>query len=306
MFEQRTDMDSIAEPIVQAETPPSEAGEKVTQDDTHSTEAVEVNSVDEDDAILARLLDDVDSDDGEADVDSSTLPHVEEKPVIAFDRDAVAKILKRDGVPDEVISSASPETLAKWAESAAKRQKDVDSYGSRMKQLEEQVTKGAQQNSTVQDNTPAPAETPASADPFAQMAAVYGDDVVSPVRMAFQQQQAQMQEQLLLAQTRAADVSLRVQYGAKAPSYDAVLAKMSELGAAKPGGYASVDELAAAAYSAIVGSKPSAPVNQRASQPTAPKGGPAPVKPPPRDEDDDILDQIISGGNSRLRPATRK
>lgn len=299
-------MDSDAEPIVQAENPPSGADETVTQDDITETAAVEANAVDEDDAVLARLLESADSTDDEADVDSSAPPRQQEEPTPAFDRDAVAKILKRDGVPDEVISSASPETLLKWAESAAKRQKDVDSYGGRMKQLEEQLAKGSQQVPAEQDNTPAPVAQPAAEDPFAQMAQVYGDDVVAPVRIAFQQQQQQMQEQMLLAQTRAADVSLRVQYGAKSPSYDAVLAKMSELGAAKPGGYASVDELAAAAYQAIVGSKPSAPVNARASQPTAPKGGSAPVKPPPRDPDDDILDQIMSGGGTRLRPATRK
>ena len=301
-------MDSNAEPIVQADTPSDGTAEQVVQDTAQVTEAVEANS-DDDDAILARLLDSIETeDDKEADVDSSATPS-EPAPAPdapSFDRDAVAKVLKRDGVPDEVIASASPEILSKWAESAAKRQKDVDSYGGRLKQLEEQVSKGAQQNPQVQDNTPVPSETPAAADPFAQMAAVYGDDVVSPVRMAFQQQQAQMQEQLLLAQARAADVSLRVQYGAKAPAYDAVLAKMSELGAAKPGGYASVDELAAAAYSAIVGSRPSAPPNVRASQPTAPKGTTAPVKPPPRDADDEILDQIMSGGGIRLRSASRK
>lgn len=301
-------MDSNAEPIVQADTPSDGTAEQVVQDTAQVTEAVEANS-DDDDAILARLLDSIETeDDKEADVDSSATPS-EPAPAPdapSFDRDAVAKVLKRDGVPDEVIASASPEILSKWAESAAKRQKDVDSYGGRLKQLEEQVSKGAQQNPQVQDNTPARSETPAAADPFAQMAAVYGDDVVSPVRMAFQQQQAQMQEQLLLAQARAADVSLRVQYGAKAPAYDAVLAKMSELGAAKPGGYASVDELAAAAYSAIVGSRPSAPPNVRASQPTAPKGTTAPVKPPPRDADDEILDQIMSGGGIRLRSASRK
>lgn len=301
-------MDSNAEPIVQADTPSDGTAEQVVQDTAQVTEAVEANS-DDDDAILARLLDSIETeDDKEADVDSSAAPS-EPAPAPdapSFDRDAVAKVLKRDGVPDEVIASASPEILSKWAESAAKRQKDVDSYGGRLKQLEEQVSKGAQQNPQVQDNTPAPSETPAAADPFAQMAAVYGDDVVSPVRMAFQQQQAQMQEQLLLAQARAADVSLRVQYGAKAPAYDAVLAKMSELGAAKPGGYASVDELAAAAYSAIVGSRPSAPPNVRASQPTAPRSAPAPVKPPPRDADDEILDQIMSGGGIRLRSASRK
>jgi hypothetical protein len=301
-------MDSIAEPIVQADTPSDGAVEQVVQDTAQVTEAVEANS-DDDDAVLARLLDSIDTEhDGEADVDSSAPPSPQAKDADApsFDREAAAKVLKRDGVPDEVISSASPELLSKWVEAAAKRQKDVDSYGGRLKQLEEHVSKGAQQNPVVQDNTPAPAETPAAADPFAQMAAVYGDDVVSPVRMAFQQQQAQMQEQLLLAQARAADVSLRVQYGSKSPAYDAVLAKMSELGAAKPGGYASVDELAAAAYSAIVGSKPSAPPNVRASQPTAPRSAPAPVKPPPRDADDEILDQIMSGAISTRRTVNRK
>lgn len=302
-------MDSIAEPIVQAAAPSDGTVEQAVQDTAPSTDAVEVNTVDEDDAVLARLLDSIESEsDGEADVDSSATPSAPERAPEApsFDREAVAKVLKRDGVPDEVISSASLDTLLKWAESAAKRQKDVDSYGGRMKQLEEQLAKGQTQDAPKQDNTPAPEAKPAPADPFAQMAEVYGDDVVAPVRIAFQQQQAQMQEQLLLAQARAADVSLRVQYGAKSPSYEAVIEKMSELGAAKPGGYASVDDLAAAAYQAIVGSKPSAPPNVRASQPTAPRSAPAPVKPPPRDPDDDILDQIMSGGGRSLRPASRK
>ena len=299
-------MDSDAEPIVQAETPPSGAEEQVKQDDTPTIEAIEAEPMDdEDDAVLAKLLGSVDSEGEEAEEDSSAAPSSPEATTSAIDRDAVAKILKRDGVPDEIISSASPETLAKWAESAAKRQKDVDSYGGRMKQLEEQLANAKQPESVQQDNTPA-APVEAAKDPFAQMAEVYGDDIVAPVRQAFQQQQQQMQEQLLMAQARASDASLRVQYGAKSPSWDSVVAKMSELGAAKPGGYASVDDLAAAAYQAIVGSKPSAPPNVRASQPTAPKGGPAPVKPPPRDPDDDVLDQIMSGGGSRLRPATRR
>lgn len=298
-------MDSDAEPIVQAETPTGGSEEQPKQDTTPSNEAIQAEP-DDDDAILAKLLGTETEADNEADVDSSTTPPAAAPNQPAFDRDAVAKILKRDGVPDEVISSASPELLLKWAESAAKRQKDVDSYGGRMKQLEEQLAKGPQPEAPKQDNTPAAAAKPAADDPFAQMAEVYGEDAVAPVRSAFQSQQQQMQEQLLLAQARAADASLRYQYGAKAPAWDAVLAKMSELGNAKPGGFASVDELASAAYSAIVGSKPSAPANVRASQPTAPKGATPPVKPPPRDEEDEILDQILSGGGMRLRPATRK
>lgn len=301
-------MDSDAEPIVQAETPSAGTEEQPKQDDSHKIEASMAEPIDDDDAVLAKLLDSIESeDDKEADVDSSASPSSPEteSDAPAFDRDAVAKVLKRDGVPDEVIASASPEILLKWAESAAKRQKDVDSYGGRMKQLEEQLAKGQPAEAPKQDNTPAAESKPAN-DPFAQMAEAYGEDLVAPVRMAFQQQQAQLQEQLLLAQARVADHSLRSRYGTKAPPYEAVLTKMSELGAAKPGGYASVDELAAAAYSAIVGSQPSSQPNAKASQPTAPKGTTAPVKPPPRDEDDEILDQIMSGGGTRLRTATRK
>ena len=304
MYEQRTDMDSDAEPIVQAETPSSGAEEQVKQDKTQPIEAEQAEPMDDDDLVLQQLLDELSAEEvpeSSEDSSSSDPEPVSETP--AFDRDAVAKILKRDGVPDEIIRTATPETLSKWAEAASKRQKDVDSYGGRLKELEARLA-SAQPEAAVQANTPAVPQTPA--DPFAQMASVYGEDLVAPVRAAFVSQQQQMQEQMLLAQARAADSSLRVQYGAKAPSWDSVVAKMSELGAATPGGYASVDALAAAAYQAIVGSKPSTSVNPRANQPTAPKGGPAPVKPPPRDEDDDILDQIISGGGTRLRPATRK
>ena len=292
-------MDSNAEPIVQAETPDSGPEEQVKQDATHPVEAT-AEPTDDDDAILARMF----ADDAEEPVaEEPVAPPAPAAESPTFDREAAAKVLKRDGVPDEIIASASPETLSKWAESASKRQKDVDSYGGRLKQMEEQLAKAAgTPTEAAQDNKPAPAAAPD--DPFAQMAETYGEDLVAPVRTAFQMQQQRMQEQILLAQARAADISLRAQFGAKAPSYDAVLAKMNELGNASPGGYASVDALTAAAYEALVGSKPTPAVNARASQPTAPKGAPAPVKPPPRDEDDEILDQILTGaGERRLRPS---
>jgi hypothetical protein len=298
-------MDSNAEPIEQTDTPTSGSEEQVVQDTAPVNESTKDQPIDDDDEVLARLLDELESTDEPAPEDSSSAATPSEAPTTAFDREAVAKILKRDGVPDEVISSASPETLTKWAESAAKRQKDVDSYGGRMKEMEAKLASGKPAEPVVaQDNTPA--APVAVNDPFAQMAQMYGEDLVSPVRQAFMTQQAQMQEQMLLAQARASDVALRFQYGSKSPSYDTVLAKMSELGSAMPGGFASVDALAAAAYEALVGSKPSAPANIRASQPTPPKGSTPPVKPAPRDSDDEILDLILSGKGSSLRPATRR
>jgi hypothetical protein len=298
-------MDSTAEPIEQTDTPTSGSEEQVVQDTAPVNESTKDQPIDDDDEVLARLLDELESTDEPASEDSSSPATPSEAPTPAFDREAVAKILKRDGVPDEVISSASPETLTKWAESAAKRQKDVDSYGGRMKEMEAKLTSGKPAEPVAaQDNTPA--APVAVNDPFAQMAQMYGEDLVSPVRQAFMTQQQQMQEQMLLAQARASDVALRFQYGTKSPSYDSVLAKMSELGSAMPGGFASVDALAAAAYEALVGSKPSAPANIRSSQPTPPKGSTPPVKPVPRDSDDEILDQILSGKGGSLRPATRR
>jgi hypothetical protein len=298
-------MDSNAEPIVQTETPSSGAEEQVKQDNSPSNEAVTAEPLDEDDIVLQRLLDELAAEEPQPTEASAPVAAETTPEVPTIDREAVAKILKRDGVPDEVISSTSPEILQQWADAAVKRQKDVDSYGGRLKEMEARLAT-SQQATPAQGNTPVAAE-PTKADPFAQMAQVYGEELVAPVRAAFVSQQQQMQEQLLLAQARAADASLRVQYGAKSPTWDAVLAKMSELGSAKPGGYASVDSLAAAAYSEIVGSASAQPTNVRAAQPTAPtKGNTAPVKPPVRDEDDLILDQILSGEGGRLRTALRK
>jgi len=280
-------MDSTAEPI-DVETLPS----GTTEQDTGIE--VESSQPDDDDSILDQLLGSVESDDDEADVDSSA-PAPESVPSTpAFDREVVAKILKRDGVPDAIISSASDAVLAEWAAKAEKRQKDVDSYGGRVKQMEEQLAQTkSPPDAAVEANKPTNA-APKAADPFEQMAEMYGEDVVAPVRSAFQMQQQQMQERMLLAEARASDASIRVQYGAKAPTFDVVVAKMSAMGAAKPGGYASIDELTRAAYTELVGTKTSAP-SIKNSQPTAPRASSPPVKAPVRDADDDVLDQILSG-----------
>jgi hypothetical protein len=284
-------MDSKAEPI-DVETLPS----GTTEQDT----GIEVDSSqpDDDDSILDALLGSVESDDNEADVDSSTTAPESEPSTPAFDREVVAKILKRDGVPDAIISSASDAVLAEWAAKAEKRQKDVDSYGGRVKQMEEQLAQGkSPADAAVEANKPTNA-APKAVDPFEQMAEMYGEDVVAPVRSAFQMQQQQMQERMLLAEARASDASIRVQYGAKAPTFDVVVAKMSAMGAAKPGGYASIDELTRAAYTELVGTTKSAPTIKN-SQPTAPRASSPPVKAPVRDADDDVLDQIISGTHNR-------
>lgn len=289
-------MDSTAEPMEQADAVPSGAPEQVTNAPESPIEPQVGEPMDDDDAVLARLLNELNAVEEEpAPVSTEAVP----EPVVdspSFDREEATKVLKRDGVPDEIISAAPDALLADWVSKASKRQKDVDSYGSRMKQLESEL---AQTKTTAPPQEPATPATPAQpADPFASMAATYGEELVAPVRAAFHAQQQQMQERMLLAEARASDAALRVQFGSKAPSWDAVLAKMSELGNSKPGGYATVDELTRSAYQALVGSTKPA-VNVKASQPTAPRASSPPVKPPPIDEDDLALERIMSGESPR-------
>jgi len=289
-------MDSTAEPMEQADAVPSGAPEQVTNAPELPVEPQVGQPMDDDDAVLARLLDELDAVEEEpAPVSTETVPQPEATSP-PFDREEAAKVLKRDGVPDEIIGSASDAVLADWVSKAAKRQKDVDSYGSRMKQLESELAKT---KAPANPQEPATTATPAQpADPFASMAATYGEELVAPVRAAFQMQQQQMQERMLLAEARASDAALRVQFGSKAPSWDAVLAKMSELGNSKPGGYATVDDLTRSAYQALVGSTKPA-VNVKAAQPTAPRASSPPVQPPALDEDDVALERIMSGNSPR-------
>ena len=276
--------------------------------------AAEDVAVDHDDAILDRLMS-RDDDDAEP---ARAEPRPDPVPAQSPDRTAWAAVLKRDGVPEEVITAANDATLRAWAEKASKRQKDVDGYGKRMADLEKQLkAKAATEPKAPDDDLEddvddevAPAEPakptkPAAPeeDPFAEVEELLGADAAKPIRAMraelaeLRMAQQRQAEQSLMAQVDSAVTWFSSQYGQKAPAREAVVAEMDRLGSSKPGTYPSVMHLAQEAFASLAGAVES-PASQarKASQPTAARGVSRSERPrTPVDADDAILDALMEG-----------
>jgi hypothetical protein len=285
----------------------------IQNEDTEAIEATDAAmpekapSRDADDEILDRLFADEDEPvDASDDDEPTTVP-------ASPDRDRYAAVLKRDGVPEDVIASVSEDTLRAWADKASKRQKDVDGYGKKMADLEKQLKSGAKQEPQDSGNDgeddvdiePDAADADASKqeDPFAEIEELLGDDAAKPLKAMraelaeLRKQQQQSAEQSLLAQVDSADAYFRGQYGAKAPERDAVIAEMNRLGAANPGTYKTVMHLAEEAYASLAGKVVAKSDRKKvAGQPTAAKTVSRTERPrTPVDAEDAILDALLEG-----------
>lgn len=285
----------------------------IQNEDTEAIEATDAAmpekapSRDADDEILDRLFADEDEPvDASDDDEPTTVPASPE-------RERYAAVLKRDGVPEDVIASVSEDTLRAWADKASKRQKDVDGYGKKMADLEKQLKSGAKQEPQDSGNDgeddvdiePDAADADASKqeDPFAEIEELLGDDAAKPLKAMraelaeLRKQQQQSAEQSLLAQVDSADAYFRGQYGAKAPERDAVIAEMNRLGAANPGTYKTVMHLAEEAYASLAGKVVAKSDRKKvAGQPTAAKTVSRTERPrTPVDAEDAILDALLEG-----------
>ena len=300
----------MSEPNVETETIEAEAAvaEAIPA-------AAEDSVVDHDDAILDRLL----SRDDEEPEAAPAEPRPDPAPTQqSSERTAWASVLKRDGVPEEVIAAANDATLRAWAEKASKRQKDVDGYGKKMAELEKQLkAKAATEPKAPDDDLeddvddevdpgePAKPTNPAAQeeDPFAEVEELLGAEAAKPIRAmraelaelrTAQQRQA---EQSLMAQVDSAVTWFSSQYGQKAPSREAIVAEMDRLGSSKPGTYPSVMHLAQEAFASLTASTaPSQSQVRKASQPTAARGVSRSERPrQPVDAEDAILDALMEG-----------
>jgi hypothetical protein len=187
----------------------------------------------------------------------------------------VVAVAKRDNIPEPELARMSAEGRQAYAERARARQAENDSFSSRMKALEEEnaALKAAQQ--------PKPEPT---GDPAGQQAATPPkDDPALTKRME------SLEARTIEAETRAADAALRAQHGAKAPEYATVKKRMAELGAANPGKYADVAELAAEAYRELVPPARHAPGTQPGNSRQGAVGS------NPSDREDVILNHLLNG-----------
>jgi hypothetical protein len=291
----------MSEPNIQNEDTEVEMTEEIAQPEAAS------NQRDADDDVLDRLF-------GDAEDTVEASEPEEPKDVQANpERNKYAAVLKRDGVPDEVIATISEDTLKAWAAKAEKRQKDVDGYGKKMADLEKQVKSGAKQeprdsDSEAEDDvevepTAEDADESTPEDPFAEIEELLGDDAAKPLKAMraelaeLRKQQSAAAEQSLLVQVDSADAYFRSQYGAKAPDRDAVIAEMNRLGSANPGTYRTVMHLAEEAYSSLAGKSVAKSDRKKiAGQPTVAKSVSRTERPrTPVDAEDAVLDALMSG-----------
>jgi hypothetical protein len=279
----------MSEPEIQNEDTEVEMTEEIAQPEAAS------NQRDADDDVLDRLFADAD--------EPVEAPEREEPTTVPAspDRDRYAAVLKRDGVPEEVIATISEDTLKAWAAKAEKRQKDVDGYGKKMADLEKQLKSGAKQEPQGSGDE---AEDDVDIEPDAGEAEeLLGDDAAKPLKAMraelaeLRKQQSAAAEQSLLVQVDSADAYFRSQYGAKAPEREAVIAEMNRLGAANPGTYRTVMHLAEEAYASLAGKSVAKPDRKKvAGQPTAAKTVSRTERPrTPVDAEDAILDALLSG-----------
>jgi len=291
----------MSEPNIQNEDTEVEMTEDIAQPEATS------NQRDADDDVLDRLFGDAE------DTVEASEPEEPKDVQPNPERNKYAAVLKRDGVPDEVIATISEDTLKAWAAKAEKRQKDVDGYGKKMADLEKQVKSGAKQeprdsDSEAEDDvevepTAEDADESTPEDPFAEIEELLGDDAAKPLKAMraelaeLRKQQSAAAEQSLLVQVDSADAYFRSQYGAKAPDRDSVIAEMNRLGTANPGTYRTVMHLAEDAYSSLAGKSVAKSDRKKiAGQPTVAKTVSRTERPrTPVDAEDAILDALLSG-----------
>lgn len=285
--------------------------EELTEETTPVTgdfadERVPAETPDKDEEVLDRLMEDGDTIASDNDDTPDDEPESQEQGQ-AEDWDDLVKVLRRDNVPMAVIEATDEDTLREWVNKSQKRQSDVDEYGSRLKDLEDRLSKAGEEASAEDTNTEGE-DTQPEADANAtevtvpeELADVIGDEaaqaVVQMIESKYQQtaQEAQQAaaESQLVAQTVVADAALRPQYGDKAPAMEAVVAEMSRLGTEYPNTYKSVDEMLVEAYRNLVGEIPVP--KKKTAQPTAAKRQPRRQPKPPADAEDVALDALMSG-----------
>ena len=279
--------------------------------------ADKASAVDPDDAILDRLLSRDDEPEAieEPEAPAPVEPR-EEIPVATIaspDREKWANVLKRDGVPEQVIMSADDATLRAWADKASKRQKDVDGYGKKMAELEKQLkakagTEPPGEDDDIEDDvddaepSKPKAEAQDAEDPFSEVTELLGEEAAKPLK-AMRAELAELRtaqqkaaEQSLMSQVETAVSWFTAQYGGKSPTREAVIAEMDRLGASKPGTYPTVMHLAQEAFSSLAGQVASPAQARKATQPTAVRGVSRSERPKtPFDAEDAILDALLEG-----------
>jgi len=243
------------------------------------------NSFDED-AVLDRLLG----------IDEDPAPQRESRtlepsaPDPDFDR--ALKALQRDGVPADIIESirTDPSKVKEWGLKAAKRQADVDSFGSKVAESKK-APKTSPKNSAQSD------DGEADADPLSAFGEIFGDEAAKPLRTITDRLRSEFEEKTkameVKYETRSAYERLAPMYGKNAPTIDEITKVAAQIGRENPGQFESISDIVQEAFRMRAG-EPKRSDPRNSARPTV--GQPPARQTREVDREDAVLDILLSGG----------
>jgi hypothetical protein len=261
-----------------------------------TSQAVETsNPTESDDAVLDRLVG-TEPVAAEVSTEEPSAPEVDSEAV-----EKAVSVLKRDGVPDSVIAEmkeSDVQGLTEWADNAAKRQAEVDSFGSRLKALEE----GKEEPKEESDSDDS------AEDPFLSVEAKYGEDAAKPLREMAEQMQSQMmqvQNMAIQSELSRAENNMQAVWSDKELDRDKITNSMQALAEQHPGRFESIEQMMFVACCDLYGEPDLSKMKQDKVQQPA-KAQPSPLrtsaaKPTPKkamttaQKEDAILDAIMGG-----------
>lgn len=223
--------------------------------------------------------------------------------------DRALKALQRDGVPASVIDGlkANPSSLKEWGLKAAKRQADVDSYGSRL--AEAKKTDAAKEAARPSVDASVKSEDKeADADPLSQFKDIFGDEAAKPIAALAERIRGEFAEKHraleVKYETQSAYQRIASEYGKDAPSFDEITDVAARVGRENPGKFSSISEIVREAFVQRAG-QPRRSDPRDIARPSVGKQPPRPVK--QVDREDTILSVLLSGGSrdDAIKAATR-
>lgn len=226
--------------------------------------------------------------------------------------DRALKALQRDGVPVSVIEGmkTDPSALKEWGLKAAKRQSDVDSFGSKVAEERKKAESREDREKPKAEEPKASSEVDSEddADPLSKFSSLFGEEATKPIRTITEKMRSEFDERARMLEvkyeTQSAYERVAREYGREAPSFDDISEVAAQIGRENPGAFSSVSEIIGEAFRRRAG-EPKRADPRNSARPTVGKQPSRPVR--QIDREDAVLDVLLSGGSraDALKIATR-
>jgi hypothetical protein len=208
--------------------------------------------------------------------------------------------LQRDGVPAYIIDSikSDPSKMKEWGLKAAKRQADVDSFGSKKANSAETPTPAPVASKISPDNSKNSGDSEDDADPLSVFGDIFGDEAAKPLRAITERLRSDFEEKTkameVKYETRGAYERMSALYGNNSPSFDDITKVAAQIGRENPGQFESISDIVQEAFRMRAG-EPKRSDPRNSARPTV---GKAPARVTREiDREDAVLDILLSGGS---------